>query len=172
MTDVNDTIDVSKGSFFGNEYKIVFEFYGHVVTERNESIFSKQTAYELGFTALAAVEMFVDEKDFKNKQYKSEKDNVKLPARVWTLERTEAILLYMEALQVHNVNLGHRIITHLSVTIRQERLYVRLYISHTAETLQLIDETPVISVLHKDKFKTVNITPKNLNNKKTESSSK
>ena len=164
MSEIGDTIDVSKGNFFGKEYKIIFEFYGHVVTERNESIFSKQTAYELGFTALAAVEMSVPEKEFKDKKYASEKDpDTKLTARVWTLDRTDIILQYMEAIQFHNVNLGHRVVTHMSVTIREGRLFVRLYISHTEETLRLINEMPVISVLHKDRFKTIQLPMKNAN---------
>ena len=44
------------GKFKGQTYPVHFEFFGHVVDERNISVYSVETAHEIGYAALAAVE--------------------------------------------------------------------------------------------------------------------
>ena len=156
MSEVTAPINLNRGTFRGVERRVVFEFYGHVITERSESIYSVNTAYEIGFTAMAAVDLFgpTEERTDANGR----------PS--WSLTDTEKILQYMEGLHIHKVNIGHRVVTHIKVYVQDERFHVRTFLSHTAETLSMIDEIPVLLRLNKGVFKILDTKKPKTNPKK------
>ena len=129
------------GKFKDKTCPVHFEFFGHTVDERNISVYSLETAYEIGYAALAAVE--------KRGINKSDSDDEK-----WIIDDPVTLVVFMKALNSDRMRVGHRVIVLLSVTVKQNDLIVRICISHTADTLEKIDESPVLSVLSGGVFKT------------------
>ena len=129
------------GKFKGKTYPVIFEFYGHTVDERNHSVYSVETGYEIGYAALAAVDSRGEDKTTETETK-------------WVIENPFVLIALMNAMNSDRQRVGHRVITLVSVTIKNKVLHVRLYISHTLETLKRIDEVSVLSVLNEGLYKT------------------
>lgn len=129
------------GKFKGTTYPVYFEFFGHVVTERNVSVYSVETAYEIGYAALAAVD-------------RRGEDRSTCSETKWVIEDPMALIVFMKALNADKMRVGHRVILLLTVSVKNNQLFVRICVSHTEETLAKIDEVPLLSILTNGVFKT------------------